>query len=87
MPIQNIRAHAEDRELISNYDLISSAHALLGGIELDVASSKVANQYVEAKEFFTPTNDGLNSQQWYGKVYLFPLVGHTFGKRNCNAGR
>ena len=81
MPIQNIKSHAEDRELISNYDLISSAHALLGGIDLDVASSKVANQYVEAKEFFTPTDDGLNSQQWYGKVYLFPPSGTYFWEK------
>jgi hypothetical protein len=48
------------------------------GIDLDVASSKVANQYVEAKKFFTPIDDGLNSQQWYGDVYLFPPRGAYF---------
>jgi hypothetical protein len=44
MPIQNIRSHVEDRELITNYDLVASAHALLEGIDLDVASSHVANR-------------------------------------------
>lgn len=78
MPIQNIRSHVEDRELITNYDLVASAHALLGGIELDVASSKVANSYVEAQNYYTPTEDGLNCQQWYGRVYLFPPSGAYF---------
>jgi len=78
MPIQNIRSHVEDRELITNYDLVASAHGLLGGIDLDVASSKTANQYVEAKEYFTPSDDGLNCQQWHGSVYLFPPSGTYF---------
>lgn len=78
MSLQNIRAHVEDRELITNYDLVAAAHGLLGGIDLDVASSKVANGYVEAKEFYTPSDDGLNCQQWYGSVYLFPPSGAYF---------
>ena len=78
MAIHDIRKRREDLELITNYDLVASAHALLEGIDLDVASSKVANQYVEAKKFFTPIDDGLNSQQWYGDVYLFPPRGAYF---------
>ncbi len=81
MPIPSIHSHVEDRELITNYDLVSAAHAVLGGIDLDVASSKVANQHVEAKEFFTPSDDGLNAQQWYGSVYLFPPSGTYFWER------
>lgn len=81
MPIQNVRSHVEDRELITNYDLVAAAHALMGGIDLDVASSRVANSYVEAKEFFSPTEDGLNCQQWYGSVYLFPPSGAYFWEK------
>ena len=72
MAIHDITKRREDLELITNYDLVAAAHALLEGIELDVASSKTANKYVEAENFFTPSDDGLNSQQWVGKVYLFP---------------
>jgi len=75
MGLQNVLSHSEDRELISNYDLVSSAHALLGSIDLDVASSTVANSYVEATNYFTPLDDGLNCQQWNGKIYLFPPSG------------
>ena len=78
MAIHDITKRREDLELITNYDLVASAHALMEGIDLDVASSKVANQYVEAKKFFTPIDDGLNSQQWYGDVYLFPPRGAYF---------
>lgn len=68
----------EDLELITNYDLISSAHALLNGIQLDVASSITANSFVEAEHFYTPLEDGLNCQQWFGRVYLFPPSGAYF---------
>ena len=78
MAIHDIRKRREDLELITNYDLVASAHALLEGIELDVASSKVANKYVEAENFFTPSDDGLNAQQWFGSVYLFPPSGAYF---------
>jgi hypothetical protein len=87
MAIQNILKHAEDRELITNYDLVAAAHALLDGIDLDVASSPLANTYVEAKEFYSPLDDGLNAQQWYGSVYLFPPAVRIFGKRNNKDGR
>lgn len=78
MAIHDIRRRNEDQELITNYDLISSAHALLNGIDLDVASSKVANGYVQADKFYSPKDDGLNIQEWYGKVYLFPPRGAYF---------
>jgi hypothetical protein len=78
MGFQSIYAHKEDLELITNYDLVASAHALLEGIDLDVASSSIANKYVEAKEYFSPADDGLNCQQWHGSVYLFPPSGAYF---------
>jgi len=78
MGLQNIKSHVEGYELISNEDLVASAHAILNGIDLDVASSDFANTYVEAKEYYTPSDDGLNVQPWYGSVYLFPPSGAYF---------
>jgi hypothetical protein len=72
------RHYQEDQELITNQDLTSNAHALLEGIDLDVASSKVANRFVQATEYYTPSDDGLNVQDWYGSVYLFPPAGAYF---------
>jgi hypothetical protein len=68
----------EDFELISNYDMIQSAHAMLDGIDLDVASSNKANCYVTADAYYTPTQDGLNCQPWSDSIYLFPPGGTYF---------
>jgi hypothetical protein len=71
----------EDAELITSQDLVNAAHGLMGGIDLDVASSALANEYVGAQEYYTPSQDGLNAQPWYGKVYLFPPSGCYFWDR------
>jgi len=71
----------EDLELITNKDLVAAAHELMGGIDLDPASSKVANEYVQADNFYTPQDDGINRQQWFGKVYVFPPSGTYFWDR------
>jgi len=84
MAIHDYRTHREDLELITNYDLISSAHALMNGIDLDVASSKVANEYVQAEKFYSPMDDGLNVQEWSGKVYLFPPGGAYFWQKKMD---
>ena len=78
MAITKSGMRREDLELVTNADLVAAAHGLMGHIDLDVASSTFANEYVNAKNFFTPTDDGLNDQRWFGKVYLFPPSGTYF---------
>lgn len=78
MAIQSITSQNETYELITNSDLITAAHSLLDGIELDPASSVLANTYVQADNFFTPTDDGMNEKEWYGSVYVFPPHGTYF---------
>lgn len=78
MTAYTAKVRKENAELITSQDLILSAHALMDGIDLDVASSTLANEYVGAKEFYTPLDDGLNAQPWHGKVYLFPPSGCYF---------
>ena len=80
-------SHVQDQELITNYDLVGSAHAMLGGITLDVASSKLANEHVDAEEFYTPIDDGLNVQDFHGRVYLFPPSGAITGTKRMNGGK
>ena len=78
MTVFAVGARREDAEMITSTDLASAANELLGGIDLDVASSAVANQYVGADQFYCPSDDGLNCQPWFGKVYLFPPSGCYF---------
>lgn len=62
----------EDYEWITSKDLIDAAHLLMGGIDLDPASSDFANTHVNAKHYYTPKQDGLNDMDWFGSAYVFP---------------
>ncbi|MCG3208599.1 MAG: hypothetical protein FOGNACKC_02210 [Anaerolineae bacterium] len=50
---------------------IDRARQVLGRIDLDPASSDIANQVVQAATYFTSETDGL-SQLWPGRVWLNP---------------
>ena len=50
---------------------IEAARKVLGTIELDPASSSVAQATVKAGRFFTREDNGL-TQDWFGKVWLNP---------------
>lgn len=50
-------------------------HTSDDGIDLDPASSAIANQRVKAARFFTEADDGLN-QEWHGRVWM----NHPFSK-------
>jgi len=52
-------------------DHIALARAVLGEIDLDPASSHVANQTVKASRFFSQETNGLE-QEWIGRVWLNP---------------
>jgi hypothetical protein len=50
---------------------VEAARLVLGAIDLDPASSEVAQQTVQAEDFFTEQEDGL-SKEWIGRVWLNP---------------
>lgn len=47
------------------------ARQVLGGIDLDPASSLIANERVQAKRIFTQDDDGL-TKDWFGLVWMNP---------------
>jgi hypothetical protein len=49
---------------------------VLGGIDLDPASSAIANETVRAKYFLTKEENGL-SLPWFGTVWINPPYGKT----------
>ena len=50
---------------------IESARKVMGGIDLDPCTSKLAQKTVQAKKFYTIDDDGLQ-HKWSGKVWLNP---------------
>lgn len=50
---------------------IDAARAVLGDIDLDPASCELANQTVNAKNFFSAETDGL-CHEWHGRIWLNP---------------
>jgi phage N-6-adenine-methyltransferase len=60
-------------------EVIEAARAVLGAIDLDPASSPMANETVQATHFYTEADDGL-IQPWSGRVWLNPPYGSLVGK-------
>lgn len=59
---------------------IAAAREVMGEIDLDPASSEVAQKIVQAEQFFTKDDDGLQ-QDWCGRVWMNPpYSGDLVGK-------
>jgi len=55
---------------------IKSAKQVMGRIDLDPASSEMANKIVGAKNIFTKENNGLD-KKWSGKIWMNPPYSKT----------
>lgn len=70
----NIKHSAASQEWYTPPEFIEAVHDVMGGIDVDPASSDDANCRVRASRFFTKDNDGL-AQPWPGRVFLNPPTG------------
>jgi ParB family chromosome partitioning protein len=58
-------------EYYSPRDIVEAARAMYGGIELDPASCKAANEVVRATNFYSIRDNGL-ALPWYGRIWINP---------------
>lgn len=66
----NVRHSTENNEFATPLWLVDSGRYVLGGIDLDPASSHHVNQDVKASRIYTTVENGLLQPKWKGRVLL-----------------
>ena len=66
------------QELLTPPQYIDAVREVLGEIDLDPASSDLANLTIQAKTFYSPMDNGLR-KSWTGRVFLSPPLGKDEG--------
>jgi hypothetical protein len=81
--LPHVAQNSGNHEWYTPETYIRAATAVMGEIDIDPASTEVANSVVKAKQIYTSADDGL-TKNWSGKVWLNPPYSFELISKFCD---